>query len=230
MSTQRLMAERSDLASALSAEQTALLAHILFPTVTLYRGCLVSGRGMAHPYLDDWFDGRHPPAAVEAILNMVHLCDEIDTEDDAMHASMSSAMPVVAGIWRWWLPQQTDIPLEVWAVDDDEYGPSVGFRTKRAMKHFILIYDYVPDFREKRTPHRPAHLAHANASVARGDLQLGGAFADDPPNGMLLFKGEGPEVAAAFAEADPYVRNGVVTAWRVREWVTVVGPEALTKV
>ena len=98
------------------------------------------------------------------------------------------------------------------------------------MKHFALIYDYVPDFREKRAPFRGRHLDYANASVARGELQLGGAFADDPPNGMLLFKGESPEVAADFARADPYVLNGVVTAWRVREWITVVGPEALTKV
>jgi uncharacterized protein len=98
------------------------------------------------------------------------------------------------------------------------------------MKHFVLLYDYVPDFRERRAPHRPAHLAHANASVARGELQLGGAFADEPGGGMLLFKGEDKSGAETFARADPYVLNGVVVAWRVREWVTVVGPEALTKV
>jgi len=31
---------------------------------------------------------------------------------------------------------------------------------------------------------------------------------------------------AAFAEADPYVRNGLVTHWRIREWATVVGDQA----
>ncbi len=98
------------------------------------------------------------------------------------------------------------------------------------MKHFVLIYDYTPDFREKRAPHRAAHLKLANEAVARGELQLGGAFADDPPMGMLLFKGETGADAEAFARADPYVINGVVTSWRVREWVTVVGPLALTQV
>ncbi len=98
------------------------------------------------------------------------------------------------------------------------------------MKHFVLFYDYVPDFREKRAPHRAMHLAHANASVARDELQLGGAFADEPPMGMLVFKAESPAVAEVFAAADPYVRNGVVVSWRVREWVTVVGPSALTQV
>ena len=98
------------------------------------------------------------------------------------------------------------------------------------MKHFVLFYDYPADFRERRAPYRAMHIGHANASVARDELQLGGAFADDPPLGMLLFKSETSQVAEDFARADPYVINGVVSAWRVREWVTVVGPGALTKV
>ncbi len=97
------------------------------------------------------------------------------------------------------------------------------------MKHFVLFYDYPADFRARRAPYRAAHIAHANASVARDELQLGGAFADDPPQGMLLFKAEGVHVAEAFARADPYVANSVVNEWRVREWVTAVGSGALTK-
>ena len=97
------------------------------------------------------------------------------------------------------------------------------------MKHFVLFYDYPADFRERRAAHRAAHRQLANASAARGELQLGGAFADDPPMGMLLFKGESAAAAEAFARADPYVLNGVVTSWRVREWITAVGVLALTK-
>jgi uncharacterized protein YciI len=99
------------------------------------------------------------------------------------------------------------------------------------MKHFLLLYTYAPDYLEKRAAVRPAHLALANAAVARGELQLGGAVPqDDPPFGLLLFKAETPSVAEAFAQADPYVTQGVVTSWRVREWITVVGEGALTKV
>jgi len=98
------------------------------------------------------------------------------------------------------------------------------------MKHFVLFYDYPVDFRDRRAPHRPAHLEHCKASIARDELQLGGAFADDPPMGMLLFKGETAQVAEDFARADPYVLNGVVLSWRAREWVTVVGAGALTTV
>lgn len=99
------------------------------------------------------------------------------------------------------------------------------------MKHFLLIYDYAPDFMEKRGPLRATHLKLANEHVGRGELVLGGAVpSDDPPFGLLLFKGESPAVAEAFANADPYVSGGVVSAWRVREWITVVGEGALTKV
>lgn len=97
------------------------------------------------------------------------------------------------------------------------------------MKHFVLTYDYVPDFRDRRAPHRAEHLELARAAVERGELLLGGAFAEDPAGGMLLFQGEGPEIAEAFAKVDPYVSHGVVATWRVREWTTVVGAGALTK-
>jgi uncharacterized protein len=99
------------------------------------------------------------------------------------------------------------------------------------MKHFLLIYTYAPDYMDKRAAVRPAHLELARASVARDELQLGGAVPqDDPPFGLLLFKGETAAVAEDFARADPYTTQGVVTSWRVREWITVVGEGALTKV
>jgi uncharacterized protein YciI len=44
---------------------------------------------------------------------------------------------------------------------------------------------------------------------------------------LLLFKAENASVAEDFARADPYVREGLVSAWHVREWTTVVGPLAV---
>src|SRR6185503_20824912 len=99
------------------------------------------------------------------------------------------------------------------------------------MKHFLLLYTYAPDYLGKRAAVRPAHLELARASVARDELQLGGAVpSDDPPFGLLLFKAETAQVAEEFARTDPYVSGGVVTAWRVREWISVVGASTLTKV
>lgn len=66
----------------------------------------------------------------------------------------------------------------------------------------------------------------ARQAVERGELVLGGALANPVDGAVLLFRGSSPAVAERFASADPYVKNGLVTRWHVREWTTVVGPEA----
>lgn len=98
------------------------------------------------------------------------------------------------------------------------------------MKHFLLIYEADGDYAGRRTPFRAAHLAHARAAKARGELVLAGALADPVDGSVLLFRGETDAAARRFAEADPYVTNNVVQRWRVREWTTVVGDLALTEV
>lgn len=97
------------------------------------------------------------------------------------------------------------------------------------MKHFLLTYTLAPDYLERRPEFRGAHLALAKAAVARGELVLGGPL-DPPEEAVLLFAGEDASVAEAFAASDPYVTNGIVTAWRVRGWTTVVGAGAATPV
>jgi len=93
--------------------------------------------------------------------------------------------------------------------------------------HYLLMYEsVVPDYAARRTAFRDEHLAAAWAAHARGELVLGGAFADPIDGALLLFKGDSPAVAERFAAADPYVRNGLVTKWRVRKWTTVVGDDA----
>ena len=92
--------------------------------------------------------------------------------------------------------------------------------------HYLLFYDVVDDYMTRRVPLRAAHVGHAREAVAQGELVLGGAFADPPDGVVLLFRGSSPKVAERFAERDPYVTNGLVKRWRVREWTTVVGPDA----
>ena len=95
--------------------------------------------------------------------------------------------------------------------------------------HYLLLYEsLVPDYAARRTAFRKEHLRLAWESHARGELVLGGAFADPIDGAILLFKGDSPAAAERFAAADPYVRNGLVTKWRVREWTTVVGDDAAT--
>jgi uncharacterized protein YciI len=92
--------------------------------------------------------------------------------------------------------------------------------------HYLLFYELAPDYMDRRPPLRPAHLAYARDAVARGELVLGGALADPPDRAVLLFKGDSPEAAERFPVSDPYVLQGLVTRWYVREWTTVVGPDA----
>ncbi len=96
--------------------------------------------------------------------------------------------------------------------------------------HFLLMYDLASDYMERRPAFRDEHLRLCWQAVDRGELVLGGALADPPDVAILLFQGESPEAAEAFAGADPYVRNGLVRSWRVRAWTTVVGDDAATPV
>lgn len=95
--------------------------------------------------------------------------------------------------------------------------------------HYLLMYDVVDDYVTRRAPHRAEHIGLARAAAAKGDLVLGGALANPADGVVLLFQGDSPAAAEAFAKADPYVVHGIVTAWRVREWTTVVGPAASVK-
>ena len=96
--------------------------------------------------------------------------------------------------------------------------------------HYLLFYDVAPDYLTRRGEYRGEHLALGWEAAARGELVLGGALADPVDGAVLLFRGDSPAVAERFAEADPYVRNGLVRSWRVRPWTTVIGADAATPV
>ena len=94
------------------------------------------------------------------------------------------------------------------------------------MKHFLLFYDAGPEYLARRPDFRQEHLRMACAAKERGELVLGGALADPVDGALLLFRGDTATVAESFAQSDPYVRNGLIARWRVREWTTVVGDAA----
>jgi hypothetical protein len=87
---------------------------------------------------------------------------------------------------------------------------------------YILFYDLVDDYIEKRTIYRAEHLDLVRRAHERGEIVMAGALADPADLAVIVFRGS-PEAAEAFAKADPYVINGLVKAWRVRKWNTVVG-------
>jgi uncharacterized protein YciI len=98
------------------------------------------------------------------------------------------------------------------------------------MKHFLLFYEAGPDYLERRPEFRGTHLEHAWAAAERGEIVVAGALADPVDGAVLMFRGEDRSVAEDFARADPYVTNGLVVRWHVREWTTVVGELATNPV
>ena len=95
--------------------------------------------------------------------------------------------------------------------------------------HYLLFYDAVDNYEERRKAFREAHIKYARAAVSRGELVLGGGLGNPADGAVILFHGDSPAAAEKFATSDPYVMNGVIKSWRVREWSTVVGNDAQVK-
>ncbi len=89
--------------------------------------------------------------------------------------------------------------------------------------YLALQYDLVDDYLERRPEFREEHLGLARAAHERGELALAGAFTDPADGALLVWSTQDRSVVESFAQADPYVRNGLVREWRVREWNVVVG-------
>jgi uncharacterized protein len=108
--------------------------------------------------------------------------------------------------------------------------------------HHILFYEYVEDILERRPPYRDAHLARIGAERDAGRVVMAGALGDPQPDdvgevhegevgGRVGFKPTGAAIVfadgvavgdiEAFADADPYVEAGLVTARRIETWQLV---------
>jgi uncharacterized protein YciI len=92
--------------------------------------------------------------------------------------------------------------------------------------YWLLLYDLVDDYLERRPQYRDEHLGKARAAHDRGELVLAGALADPADGALLVFRSETSTAAEDFARNDPYVRAGLVTNWRVRKWTVVIGGES----
>jgi uncharacterized protein len=91
-----------------------------------------------------------------------------------------------------------------------------------AMK-YVLLYSSADDVMETAPVHFPAHRARVDEFHARGDLLMIGTFADPVKDGSMAIFGS-REAAEEFVAGDPFVRNGVVASWELREWDEVLGP------
>lgn len=87
----------------------------------------------------------------------------------------------------------------------------------------LLFYEYVEDMATRREPFRDEHLALVRELHGQGLLKMAGAFTDPLDGAALVFATDDRAVVEEFVARDPYVKNGLVPAWRVRAWNVVVG-------
>ena len=87
--------------------------------------------------------------------------------------------------------------------------------------YYILFYKTVENYTKLRAPFRNDHLGLVNEFHSDGRMVMAGALADPADGAVLIFKGDTPEAAHEFVERDPYVKNGLVTEWSVRQWNVV---------
>jgi uncharacterized protein len=86
---------------------------------------------------------------------------------------------------------------------------------------YVLFYDSADDVGSKAPVHFPAHRERADAFHARGTLLMIGTFGNPQDDGaMAVFTTR--EAAEEFAAEDPFVLNGVVRHWHIREWNEVL--------
>ena len=88
--------------------------------------------------------------------------------------------------------------------------------------HLLLEYALADDYLERRAALREEHLALAREAHERGELLLAGALPDPYDRALLVWTAP-REVVERVAAADPYVTNGLVVGWSVREWNVVIG-------
>jgi uncharacterized protein len=82
---------------------------------------------------------------------------------------------------------------------------------------YVLFYESADDVLSKAREYFPAHQARYEEFHARGMLLMLGPFANPQEEGsMAVFTTR--EAAEEFARGDPFVLNGVVRSWHVREW------------
>ncbi len=87
--------------------------------------------------------------------------------------------------------------------------------------HMVLFYDYVENMAERRAPHRDAHLERIREWQSDGRIVLAGALGSPPRGALIVFAGDDAAEPERFAEEDPYVVAGLVTARRIEPLAVV---------
>jgi uncharacterized protein YciI len=88
----------------------------------------------------------------------------------------------------------------------------------------VVFYESADDLAAKAPPYFEAHCARWAEFRGRGDLLMIGPFAHAQEEGsMAVFTTRA--AAEEFVKGDPFVLNGVVRNWIIRDWNEALVPE-----
>jgi len=132
---------------------------------------------------------------IDSVVTCKELCDDIVKEaEEVINKRLVSTVAITAD-------------------GDEEFRPA-----PQVVQHWLLHYTYVDGVLDKRVPHRAKHLQLASKFKKEGKLIMGGALGD-LSGATVVFRNK--EDALEFANSDPYVKNGIVTQFDVKEWSVV---------
>jgi uncharacterized protein YciI len=80
----------------------------------------------------------------------------------------------------------------------------------------VVIYHSAPEAFATAPVHFPAHKARLDEFHRRGELLAVGTWADPREGAMAVFRTRA--AAEAFVAGDPFVKNGVVARYEIRDW------------
>ena len=88
---------------------------------------------------------------------------------------------------------------------------------------YVLFYESADDIASRAPAHFPAHQARLDEFHSHGALLMVGTFGNPQEEGsMAIFATR--EAAEDFVRGDPFVLNGVVRNWQIREWDEALAP------
>lgn len=87
---------------------------------------------------------------------------------------------------------------------------------------YVVFYESADDMLPKARLLFPAHRARYEGFIKDGTLLMIGTFANPQEDGSMgVFTTR--EAAEEFVKGDPFVLEGVVKAWHIREWNEAIG-------
>jgi uncharacterized protein YciI len=91
------------------------------------------------------------------------------------------------------------------------------------MPIFAVTYHYVSD-PAVIDAHRPIHREYLRSLLDGGGLLAAGpTLGRATPSAQLIFEAESAEAVDTLLDADPFVKEGVVTSREIYEWTVAIG-------